>query len=463
MDRLHSAIGATIVALVVALVGATLLPATASAEPFANEAFQSTWERTDQPVSDLSVSRTWVWGPEAFTIGLLEPYDEAPNGQRQVQYFDKTRMEITTDLSVEQDSVWYVTNGLLATELISGELQLGNDHFENYEPAEINIAGDPVDETAPTYASFNRLLDLQTFELNSMIGATVDRNGTVGQDPSMLDYGVTASVYVQETDHTVASVFWDFMTSEGTIYENGAQTYGALFENAFFATGFPITEAYWDTILVAGTPQDVLIQAFERRVLTYTPSNQDGWRVEAGNVGRHYHEWRYEIIPASPSPEPPPTVTPEPPAQPPITNPPDPVPSPSPEPVRVPSAGLGTIGEAGREPLGEDEFSPEAQPYRDVPVGGLEETVASRGGATGDINRQKTISLVNANSPSGELYYVVDFGDGSLHVTGVIGDNFGINVPHVWRGRGTFHGKAWAIDPIEGVRSEITEFTVIIE
>ena len=37
----------------------------------------------------------------------------------------------------------------------------------------------------------------------------------------------------------------------------------------------------------------MLVQAFERRVLTYTPSNSDGWKVEAGNVGRHYYEWRY--------------------------------------------------------------------------------------------------------------------------------------------------------------------------
>lgn len=440
MDRLRSAIGATTLALVIALLGATLLPATTSAEPFANDVFQSTWERTDRPVSDLAVSRTWVWGLEAFTIGILEPYDEGPNGQRLVQYFDKTRMEVTTDPNVGQDSVWYVTNGLLATELITGELQLGNNRFESYEPAQINIAGDLVDETAPTYASFNRLLDLQTFELNSAIGATVDRDGAVGQNPSMLDYGVTASVYVQETDHTVASVFWDFMTSAGTIYENGELTNGALFENAFFATGFPITEAYWDTILVAGTPQDVLIQAFERRVLTYTPSNQEGWRVEAGNVGRHYHEWRYETIPAAGEPVAPPP------------------------PVNVPSADRGTIGEAGTEPLGEDEISPAAQPYFDAEVSNaVSDPVASTAARPTTVNTQKTISLYIANTPSDKVYFVVDFNDGSAFVTGVIGDNVGINVSHKWRGRGTYYGKVWAIDPITGVRSEVTEFTVVIE
>jgi hypothetical protein len=35
------------------------------------------------------------------------------------------------------------------------------------------------------------------------------------------------------------------------------------------------------------------VQAFERRVLTYNPDNSDGWKVEAGNVGQHYYQWRY--------------------------------------------------------------------------------------------------------------------------------------------------------------------------
>jgi hypothetical protein len=36
-----------------------------------------------------------------------------------------------------------------------------------------------------------------------------------------------------------------------------------------------------------------LFQAFERRMLTYTPSNSPAFRVEMGNVGRHYYQWRY--------------------------------------------------------------------------------------------------------------------------------------------------------------------------
>jgi hypothetical protein len=37
----------------------------------------------------------------------------------------------------------------------------------------------------------------------------------------------------------------------------------------------------------------VLVQLFERRILTYTPGNPRGFEVEMGNVGQHYHRWRY--------------------------------------------------------------------------------------------------------------------------------------------------------------------------
>jgi hypothetical protein len=37
----------------------------------------------------------------------------------------------------------------------------------------------------------------------------------------------------------------------------------------------------------------VLIQAFERRVLTYTPDNTPEFRVEMGNIGLHYKTWRH--------------------------------------------------------------------------------------------------------------------------------------------------------------------------
>ena len=59
--------------------------------------------------------------------------------------------------------------------------------------------------------------------------------------------------------------------------------------------GYPITEAFWakDQVVVGGKKKDVLIQLFQRRALTYTPSNPAAFQVEMGNIGQHYYVWRY--------------------------------------------------------------------------------------------------------------------------------------------------------------------------
>jgi hypothetical protein len=66
--------------------------------------------------------------------------------------------------------------------------------------------------------------------------------------------------------------------------------------------GYPVSEPFWVRTRVGGAERDVLVQVFERRVLTYDPANAAGWRVEMGNVGRHYYHWRYgeELPPSSP-------------------------------------------------------------------------------------------------------------------------------------------------------------------
>ncbi|MDQ3548620.1 MAG: hypothetical protein M3439_07345 [Chloroflexota bacterium] len=56
------------------------------------------------------------------------------------------------------------------------------------------------------------------------------------------------------------------------------------FESAFYATGLPITEAYWADVKVAGQQREVLLRCFERRCLTYTPGNDPAWQVEAGTA-----------------------------------------------------------------------------------------------------------------------------------------------------------------------------------
>jgi hypothetical protein len=138
------------------------------------------------------------------------------------------------------------------------------------------------------------LLDADPIEESALIVQTVDGAGRTGANQTYADYGVFAAEYVPETNHQIASVFWDYLNSEGLIYQDGALVNGRLFDPVFFATGLPITEAYWARVLVAGERVDVLLQCFERRCLTYTPTNAPEWRVEMGNVGLHYYRWRYE-------------------------------------------------------------------------------------------------------------------------------------------------------------------------
>ena len=251
-----------------------------------------TWARTDRPVGEGRAVRTWMWAPEPFTDVRDEAYGDAPGGIRKVRYFDKSRMEIT-DPDASWTSPWYVTNGLLATELITGRVQTGDNSFEDRLPAAINVAGDPDDPSAPTYASFAGLTGWSGLPVDTPLVQRLSRGGSVADDPSLAGHDVRAAYYVPETGHTVAGPFWAFMNSIGTVWHFGLFVEAELFQNPFFATGFPITEAYWVTAKVTGIPRDVLVQCFERRCLTYTPGNAPEWRVEAGNVGRHYFAWRF--------------------------------------------------------------------------------------------------------------------------------------------------------------------------
>ncbi|HUP27074.1 MAG TPA: protease complex subunit PrcB family protein, partial [Chloroflexia bacterium] len=104
------------------------------------------------------------------------------------------------------------------------------------------------------------------------------------------------------TAHNVPDVFYDFMNQRGTIYENDQYRQGQVF-NWLSAMGYPLTEPYWIQVSIGGKPNMVLMQAFQRRVLTYNPSNAPEWRVEMGNVGLQYHTWRYGSA-AEPPPAP---------------------------------------------------------------------------------------------------------------------------------------------------------------
>src|SRR5579884_2015776 len=162
-----------------------------------------------------------MWGPSADSGALQEAYAEAPGGMRTVQYFDKSRMEINNP-NGDPTSPWYVTNGLLASELISGDMQFGDATFRHFAPAAVDVAGDPSDPNAPTYASFSGLLNAPPATTGSVVEQQLNRDGSTQLNSTMASfYHVIIAAQSSVTNHSIALPFWNFMNSTGLVYENG--------------------------------------------------------------------------------------------------------------------------------------------------------------------------------------------------------------------------------------------------
>ncbi len=275
-----------------------LVPEKALAEPFADPAFQRLWARTDSLVASQLVDRTWYWGPQPVWSGQ-EDYQESPGGKRLVQYFDKARMEITNP-GGERSSPWFVTTGLLVRDMVAGTVQVGNSAVLSRTPAQITVAGDPLKDNpnAPTYATFHDLASLDGSRraaprIGQPVTAVVHADGSVTENPALgNDPAARIAYYDDNLGHNIPQAFWSFMNQTGLVLEDGVYR-NALLIDWVFTMGYPITEPYWARVRVGGVERDVLIQLFQRRVLTYTPTNPPGWQVEMGNVGQHYYQWRY--------------------------------------------------------------------------------------------------------------------------------------------------------------------------
>jgi len=282
-------------------VGGHMAQVQAQTGGFANPSFQRVWERTDAPVAQGRVNRTWVWGP-APGRSMQEPFREGPNGTHLVQYFDKARMEIN-DPRKDSTDPFYVTNGLLVVEMISGRKQVGVNDFETSVPSDQVIAGDAGSD-APTYAALRGIASVglpgqpnrarPITPGNGMPSLYINRQGVWNEvPPHVVPASMKVAAYVNETGHNIPDVFWEYLNSTGVVYEGGQYVTRPLF-NWVSAFGYPVTEAYWTRIKVSGGDRLVLFQAFQRRILTYSPSNPLAWQIEMGNVGAQYYSWRYE-------------------------------------------------------------------------------------------------------------------------------------------------------------------------
>jgi hypothetical protein len=208
-------------------------------------------------------------------------------------------MEVNNPAGNRSDP-FFVTNGLLTVELISGRIQTGNNTFQNFHPACIPMSGDFGDNLAPTYQSLARVSSVEsgnnpsTDRRGQRVTETIDRNGTTGTDATKgNDPKVQITAFFTETRHNVPQVFMDFLNQTGPVYTNGQVNNARLIDPLVFVTGYPISEPFWARATIRGQVRDVLIQAFQRRALTYVPSNEAAFQVEMANIGQHYFDWRY--------------------------------------------------------------------------------------------------------------------------------------------------------------------------
>ncbi len=310
-------------ATLVALVLSTFLPLaesgsaavkTAQAAPFFSKpGFQRVWLTTDSLVDNGQAQRSFLWGPSFIDAGLERYDDAAPLGgqRRWVQYLDKTRMELNNPYA-DPNSQFYVSNGLLVIELVSGRRQEGNIRFvDTSNPANnVVVAGDAlsVNGAAPTYKSLrviasyddasvaaNRKPNRAGQRVSETLSKAEDGSGVVGNNPGLASAATEFVFYDSTLGHNVSKVFWDYMNQIGPKFDFNTRTVvnGQKVFDWLYAMGYPVMEPHWTKVKVGGVERDVLLQCFQRRCLTYTPSNPAAYQVEMGNVGQHYFFWRY--------------------------------------------------------------------------------------------------------------------------------------------------------------------------
>ncbi|NJM06872.1 hypothetical protein HC891_12805 [Candidatus Gracilibacteria bacterium] len=263
-----------------------------AAPAIGNSAFQRVWDRQDRAVAERVSDRSWTWGPAPISELVREGFVEGVEGKRTVQYFDKSRMEIN-DPTADPNNQWYVTNGLLPIELMTGRMQVGLNQFEYQGPARVSAIGDPGQ--FPTYADLLPVYQspgtLRESDLNRPATGFLNADGSV---TGFNDYAndPATTLLRGENGHGVAKAFIDYMNQSGLVYEGGRYSNGKVYD-PLFVFGYPVTGAFWVKAKVGGKEVPILFQVFERRVLTYNPANAAAFRVEMGNVGQHYHQWRY--------------------------------------------------------------------------------------------------------------------------------------------------------------------------
>jgi hypothetical protein len=163
-----------------------------------------------------------------------------------VQYFEKGRIE--DHRQAEADGAWALMYGRLTAELIE------------------TVPSGAVNQTNVTYG------DLQIYAQERQPPPEGFTNGTLPlADDVFVPYD---SQLHAAPGYLVPSYFWRYI--------NNAE----LFPGGWLHDiGLPLTNAVSATTVKDGESRTIMLQAFERTVLTYDPLNPAEWRVERGNIG----------------------------------------------------------------------------------------------------------------------------------------------------------------------------------
>ncbi len=269
--------------LVLVLVTLLLPEGARAAGPFADPAFATRWQGDEATTPNF-------WGPPVIGgAGEYEQYDNTPPcpetqpavtrpcnlspARRLVQYFDKGRMELGADGAT-------VTSGLLVREMIAGQIQVGDTQFLPRSPAAISVAGDP-DNTFPLYRDLTNAALPPAPPVGAPVRSVLNPDGsTASTAAGVADANAAIATTDTATGNALPRIFADFRAAVGVD-----------------VIGYAISAPFYATVRVRGVPRLILIQAFERRVLTYNAANPPRFQVEFGNVGQHYRRWRYGDAP----------------------------------------------------------------------------------------------------------------------------------------------------------------------
>lgn len=181
-------------------------------------------------------------GPRA--LGAVQSATVMQSGVR-AQYFEKGRLEDHS--ATHADPRWSTMLGRVTAELI------------------VQAPWLPIGGTDLAYG------DLTAYA--TPVAAPPGFTGGVRAVPGGIFVPATADLS-PGPGYVVADVFWEYMQQS----VQPPQTWLQI-------TGLPLTGAFEVTAHKAGGARPVLMQAFERALLTYDPANPAEWRIERANIG----------------------------------------------------------------------------------------------------------------------------------------------------------------------------------